>query len=130
MPGRTCAIAVEGIEVFAYHGVLPEEKERGQRFLIDVRLELAGVPGRDELEDTVDYARVAGDAARLAADTRFDLIETLAGRIADRVMEDPRILHASITVCKPDAPMPVRAAGVRVTVRAGRRADGREEGGV
>ena len=86
MPGRTCAIAVEGIEVFAYHGVLPEEKERGQRFLIDVRLELAGVPDRDELEDTVDYARVAGDAARLAADTRFDLVETLAGTIADHIV--------------------------------------------
>lgn len=130
MPGRTCAIAVEGIEVFAYHGVLPEEKERGQRFLIDVRLELAGVPDRDELEDTVDYARVAGDAARLAADTRFDLVETLAGTIADHIVEDPRVLHVSVTVCKPDAPMPVRAGGVRVTVSAGRRVDDRGEGGV
>ena len=45
---RTLAIRIEGIAVFAFHGVLPEERSMGQEFLVDVDL----VPRSDRACDT------------------------------------------------------------------------------
>ncbi|MHB8894210.1 MAG: dihydroneopterin aldolase [Candidatus Geothermincolia bacterium] len=111
-----CAIFVEGIEVFAHHGVFPEEKERGQRFLIDVRLEMSAPPGADELASTVDYAEVAGQVKQLSTEASYDLIETLAGQIASSLLEKWQVRRATVTVRKPDVPMPVPVACVGVTV--------------
>ncbi|MEM7656743.1 MAG: dihydroneopterin aldolase [Bacteroidota bacterium] len=53
-------IAVEGIEVFGYHGVYAIEQREGQHFTVDVYLtvNLANAGSTDELTDTVDYAKV------------------------------------------------------------------------
>jgi len=115
-----CAISIEGIRVFAYHGVLPEEKSRGQEFLIDVELELAGAPREDDIASTVDYAAVAEAASRLATETRHDLIETLAEAIAGSLLDNELVIKATVTVRKPQAPMPVTVASVGVTVTAER----------
>jgi len=110
-----CVVSVRGIKVFAHHGVLPGEREQGQEFVIDVALELAA-PVADDLAETVDYARVASMAADLATSETFDLIETVAARIAEAVLEDGRVRKASVTVSKPGAPMPVPVENVSVTV--------------
>ena len=31
-------IRIKGLEIFAYHGVNPEEKENGQRFVLDLAM--------------------------------------------------------------------------------------------
>ena len=111
-----CVISIEGIEVFAHHGVLPLERERGQRFLIDVRMELSSVPGEDDLESTVDYAEVASRVADLATVTRYDLIETLASHIGSSLLDYGRVRAISVTVKKPEAPMPVPVECVGVTI--------------
>src|SRR5699024_8536498 len=53
-------IWLKGLEIFAYHGVNPEEKEQGQRFLLDLELQadLRKARGSDDLRDTVNYAGV------------------------------------------------------------------------
>lgn len=120
MSGSECEIRIEGIEVFAHHGVLPEEKERGQEFVIDVVLELDGPPPADDLSSTVDYAWVAQEAARIASGEPCDLIETLAFRIASAMLDAGPVRHARVTVRKPAAPMPVDVSMVSVTVTARR----------
>lgn len=111
-----CAIIIEGIEVFAYHGVLPEERSQGQVFMIDVRLELSSPVEDDALGSTIDYARVARDVTALATGSSYDLIETLAGVIADGLLADAKVRRAVVTVRKPQAPMPVKVGCVGVTV--------------
>ena len=120
MSGGKCVIDIEGVTVFAHHGVLPEEKEHGQRFVIDVRLELSALPDDDDLAATVDYAEVASLTARIATADTYDLIETLASKIADAMLEFESVRTASVTVSKPDAPMPVDVSRVGVTVSKGR----------
>ena len=58
---RSLAIRIEGIEVFAHHGVLPEERAEGQTFLFDVELVPASdrACDTDDLADAVDYGAVA-----------------------------------------------------------------------
>lgn len=110
-------ITIDGIKVFAHHGVLPEEKERGQEFLIDVEISLQeGDALADRLESTVDYARVAEDVARMATSTRYDLIETLAAELAGFLAGRDGVQAATVTVKKPHAPLAVEVGCVGVTV--------------
>jgi dihydroneopterin aldolase len=112
-------ITVTGIEVFAHHGVLPHERELGQRFVIDLVLELDLAPAAasDDVADTVHYGELAADVAALVAAEPVDLIETVAERVASRCLADPRVTATEITVHKPAAPLPVVAAEVAVSVR-------------
>ena len=54
-------IVIKGLRIFAYHGVNPEEKEKGQPFVLDITLyKDLSLPGAtDDLNDTVNYSRVA-----------------------------------------------------------------------
>ena len=52
-------IELYGLELFGHHGVSEEERERGQRFVYDVELEVGDRGANDRVEDAVDYRRVA-----------------------------------------------------------------------
>jgi 7,8-dihydroneopterin aldolase/epimerase/oxygenase len=116
-------ITLEGIEVFAHHGVLAHERDLGQRFVIDVHLDLDLAPAAasDALDDTVDYGVLAGRIARQVADERHDLIETVAGRVAETCLAHAAVVAVEVTVHKPAAPLPVSAREVAVTLRRERR---------
>lgn len=115
-------ISVTGIEVFGRHGVLPHERELGQRFVIDVVLELdlSAAAASDDLADTIDYGSLSRDVAAIGAGDPADLIETVAGRVAERCLRDERVTTVEVTVHKPAAPVPVVAREVAVTIRRGR----------
>ena len=116
------SIRISGIEVFAYHGVLAEEKKTGQRFLVDVELglDLSSAGSSDDLGQTVDYGALAQRIYDLVASERWDLIETVASRVADAVLDDSRVVSVAATVHKPQAPIPVKFGDVSVTVRRDR----------
>jgi dihydroneopterin aldolase len=114
------------MKIFARHGVLPEEKEKGQEFVIDVEMDLVSAPGHDDLSATVDYAEVASEVARVATAKSYDLIETLASDIAVSILQRSLVKNVSVTVRKPEARMPVPVESVGVTVclaRSSRRGD-------
>jgi 7,8-dihydroneopterin aldolase/epimerase/oxygenase len=115
-------ITLTGIEVFAHHGVLAHEREFGQPFVVYLVLEvdLAPAAASDLLSDTIDYGSLAGDVADLVAGEPVDLLESLAGRIADRCLVDHRVDTVEVTVRKPAAPLPVLARDVAVTLRRSR----------
>lgn len=112
------SIRLEGIEVFAHHGVLPEERKHGQRFVVDVEvfLDLSKAAATDRLSDTVDYGELARQIHDTVASEEWDLIETVAGRVAEIGLADPRVEHVEVTVHKPRAPTPVSINDVAVTL--------------
>lgn len=111
-------IEIRGIRVLAHHGILPEEKERGQEFVIDVKLhlDLAAAAADDRLSDTLDYAALAAAIHNRVAGERWDLIERVAGRVVDLVMEDPRVVSVEVAVHKPHAPIAIPFDDVIVTL--------------
>jgi dihydroneopterin aldolase len=110
-------LTVKEMKVFAYHGVLDEEKESGQEFLIDMEIDLDEASSReDELAATVDYAEVTEAVAAIATGERFNLIETLAEAVLRYLLDLEGVRSASVTVKKPQAPLAVEAAWVGVTV--------------
>ncbi len=112
-------ITLTGLRVFGRHGVYEHEKRDGQEFVVDltVWLDLSAAASSDDLGETVNYGELAQLAADIVAGPPFDLIESVAGRIADEVLQDERLSAVEVTVHKPSAPIPLTFADVAVTVR-------------
>lgn len=109
-------VVISGLEVFAYHGCTPEEKEEGQEFLIDIELayDATKAVAADDLAEAVDYDRVASQVYDLATRERYDLIETLAARVGEQVMATTPATRLLVRVLKPRAPMGRKVGGVAV----------------
>ncbi|MBS1673609.1 MAG: dihydroneopterin aldolase [Actinobacteria bacterium] len=118
-------ITLTGLTVFGRHGVYEHERANGQEFVIDLVLHLPLSPAgaSDDVADTVHYGELAERVAAVVAGEPVDLIETLATRIADVVLEDERIHLVEVTVHKPHAPIPLTFADVSVTLRRPRRGE-------
>ena len=116
-------IELRGLRARGHHGVLAQERAEGQDFLLDAVLWLDTRPAAasDRLADTVDYGGLAHRLAAVVAGPAVDLIETLAQRLADECMTDPRLHAVEITVHKPQAPVGLPFADVAVVVRRSRR---------
>ncbi len=114
-------VFIEGIRVFAHHGVFPEEKKKGQDFLIDVTMDvdIEKASISDNIDDTVDYAAVARLVVEVATSSSFNLLESLCRAIAERILENGKVSSVEVTIRKPDAPIGVEARGVGVTLRHG-----------
>jgi dihydroneopterin aldolase len=117
-------ITLTGLTVFGRHGVFEHERRDGQEFTIDLTLHLSlhDAAASDDVTDTVHYGELAEKVAAIVAGEPVNLIETLAARIADAVLEDRRVRFAQVTVHKPHAPIPLSFADVSVTVTRGRDA--------
>jgi dihydroneopterin aldolase len=112
-------IRVSGIKAFGYHGVLPHEATDGQEFTVDllVTLDLRAASFSDDLQDTINYADLAQIAHDNIVGDRVQLIERLAGRIADEISSTyPQITSVSVTVHKPHAPVAVDFENISVTI--------------
>lgn len=113
-------IAVTGIRAWGRHGVLAAERELGQEFSADVVLHVptAAAARADALERTVNYAEAAAAVAEEIAGEPVDLIETLADRIARRVLEigAPMVRRCEITVHKPAAPVGLPVGDVALSI--------------
>jgi dihydroneopterin aldolase/2-amino-4-hydroxy-6-hydroxymethyldihydropteridine diphosphokinase len=114
----TDRIVLQGISARGFHGVLDAEKAEGQVFVVDVTLEVdVRRAGRsDLLAHTVNYAEVAADIVGQITGPSLDLIEKLAERIAADALRRPLVQAVEVTVHKPQAPVGVPFADVRVLV--------------
>ncbi|GAA0905902.1 dihydroneopterin aldolase [Pseudonocardia zijingensis] len=123
MPDR---IELRGLRVRGHHGVFEHERRDGQDFVVDVTvwMDLTHAARSDRLEDTLDYGALAQRAAAIVAGPPCDLIEAVAGRVADDVFADVRVQEVEVTLHKPQAPIPLEFADVAVVARR-TRAGGR-----
>ena len=118
-PPSADEIRLSGIRVRAHHGVHPEEQEKGQEFMVDVvaQIDLSAAGESDRLKDTVDYGSLAQRIHDLVASERWNLLERVAERVAQLVLEDERVRDVEVTVHKPEAPIAVPFSDVSVTIR-------------
>jgi dihydroneopterin aldolase len=119
----TDRITLTGVRVRGHHGVFEHERRDGQDFVVDLVLwaDLDRAAATDELADTLDYGELARRVADVVGGPPRNLIEAVAGQLADELITDPRVHAVEVTVHKPDAPMPVAVADVAVTARRSRK---------
>lgn len=111
-------IAVRGLRVRGFHGVLAEERAVGQLFVVDVELtvDTRAAAAGDDLSLTVDYSSLAHLLAEVIGGEPVALIETLAQRLADVCLADPMVLAVDVTVHKPDAPVGLPVSDIVVAI--------------
>ena len=116
-------IELRGLTVRGHHGVFDHERADGQEFVVDITvwIDLADAAASDALADTYDYGVLVERAAAIVAGPARNLIETVAGEIAEDVMHDKRVHAVEVTVHKPQAPIPRSFDDVAVVARRSRR---------
>jgi 7,8-dihydroneopterin aldolase/epimerase/oxygenase len=113
-------VFLEGLAFYGFHGVNPEERRLGQRFVVDVSIEadLRVAGETDDLARTVSYSAVYRVVRGIVEGPSHQLIETVAERIGAALLEAfPRALGVTVTVRKPHAPIEAAtfdAAGVTI----------------
>ena len=117
---KSDAIELRGIHCYGYHGRHPEERRLGQRFTVDLdlRLDLSPAGVNDDLERGVDYSAVIRLARSIVEGESYELIETVAERLAQAILRDfSAVIDISVSVHKPNAPVagaPVDDIAVRI----------------
>ena len=112
-------IRLTGVRARGYHGVFDHERRDGQDFVVDVELELSTstAAASDDIADTVHYGELATALADVVAGAPVNLLETLAARLAEVCLADHRVSATTVTVHKPQAPIPLTFTDVAVTIR-------------
>jgi 7,8-dihydroneopterin aldolase/epimerase/oxygenase len=101
------------------HGYFEEERLTPQPFEVDVELvlDLAPAGTTDDLDRSVDYARVYEAVREIVESTTSRLLETIAESIGQAILADRRVAEVVIRVRKPAVQLsgPLDYAGVEIT---------------
>ena len=111
-------IHIEGLEIYAYHGALPEEKALGQPFIFDLEVDIGESEGAitDRVHDTVDYTDIIDTVSEVATAESYNLLERLAQVVAETLMERFSLERVWVKVTKVRPPVPVALAGVAASL--------------
>jgi len=97
-------IELHGIVLHGFHGVLEEERRVGQRFLVDVELDLEHEQAArsDRIEDAIDYREVVARVEEISAARAYHLLEAFAAALADALVAGWPVTAVRVRVRKPD----------------------------
>ncbi len=111
-------IELRGIALHGFHGVLEEERRVGQRFLVDVELDLEHEQAArtDSIEEAVDYREIVACVKRVSETRAYHLLEAFAAAVADALLIGRPVTAVRVRVRKPDVVLdpPVEYAAVSV----------------
>ena len=115
-------ITIENLKVFAYHGVYPEENEKGQNFYVNAILETdtrrAGI--LDDLDLSTNYGEVCMFLNNIIKDRTYKLIETVAENAAEALLlHFPLVRRVTLEIRKPEAPIELPFESVSVKIVRG-----------
>ena len=114
-------ILLEGMEFFAYHGCFEEERIIGNRFLVDLSMEVNTEEAEqtDDLRKTVNYQKVY-EAIQNEMEIKSKLLEHLACRIADAIHAGfPSVSGLTVKVSKLNPPVGGKVENVSVIIKKG-----------
>jgi D-erythro-7,8-dihydroneopterin triphosphate epimerase len=98
-------VRIKNLRLRAVIGVNEWERHHRQELIVNVEMEFDGdkASATDSINDTVDYDALEQRLAAKVEATEFFLLEKLAGFMLNIVLEDPRIIRATVEVDKPHA---------------------------
>ncbi|MCD8110312.1 MAG: 2-amino-4-hydroxy-6-hydroxymethyldihydropteridine diphosphokinase [Clostridiales bacterium] len=116
----TDQIRIQNLEVYAYHGVFPEEAKLGQKFLVDAVLytDLREAGFSDHISASVDYGFVCHFITEFMKENTFQLLESVAEHLAETLLlEIPKLDSLDLEIKNPWAPiaLPLDTASVRIS---------------
>ncbi|QFU74459.1 dihydroneopterin aldolase [Halioglobus maricola] len=114
-------VYIEGLETDAVIGVYAWERGIRQKLVIDLELasDNRAAAATDAIGDAVDYDAISKAVLAYVRASEFQLIETLAERVADLVLADFDVSWLRLRLAKPGAV--AEAASVGVIIERGER---------
>lgn len=112
------------MEYYGYHGVFAEERKLGQRYYIDLEIDmnLSEAGRNDDLTKTINYAEIHELVKQIVENKSFQLIEALGEHIASSLLDTYTIINAlTVKVTKPHPPFDIHFEGVTVELRRTRK---------
>ncbi len=102
------AISITGIRCYGYIGFFKEEQVLGQWFEVDLKLwlDLTLASQSDFLENTLDYSQIIAIVKEIIKNSKFALIEKLAGEIVKAILKQELVEKVEIRLTKVAAPIP------------------------
>ena len=116
---RKDQIRIEELEVYAHHGVYPEENEKGQHFYVNATLYANTRPAgiADDLRLSTNYGEVCQFITEFMQQHTFQLIETVVEWTAYEVLQQfPLVQGLDLEIRKPEAPIPLPFGSVSVAI--------------
>ncbi len=116
-------IILKDMAFYGHHGVLEEERQRGQVFFVDAEVDcdLQPAGASDRLADTLDYREIYRRVEAVLTGPPRALLEAVAEEVARRLLELDRVQAVRVEVRKPHVDLggPLGYAAVRVERRRG-----------
>jgi dihydroneopterin aldolase len=109
-------ILIEGLELEAFIGVYAHEQEQRQTIRVDLEAEVEEESSvtTDNLTETLDYHHLVRQIRERLEKERYQLVERLAGEIAEVALKSPLVNEVTVEVRKPQALQEAMAVGVRL----------------
>ena len=100
-------IILKGMIFYGYHGVNPEERLVGQKFVVDVTVECSLLKPSlsDMVCDTVSYSDLFKTVKSIVEGPPHNLLESVAKNISDSILLSYDVESISVTIKKPDVPI-------------------------
>jgi len=101
-------------------GVFDAERDQPQSLLVDIdmRCDMQLAQQTDDIANALDYSLVRREVLKFCAQSQYQLLETLAHRLADHLQQRFDVDHLSIALTKKPGDMP-DCAGVGVVITRG-----------
>ncbi len=98
-------IKINDLSIPCIIGTEAYEREDKQQVILNLTLfvDLEAAGKNDELSKTVDYSKLSKEIYEMVVETKLHLIETLAHRVADMVLNHNRVKKAIVSIKKPSA---------------------------
>jgi dihydroneopterin aldolase len=115
-------IEVRGLRLRGRIGVTSDERAHDQALVVSIaaRLDTRAASTTDDLTATLDYEEVVRAVSKIVSSEEYQLVETLADRIARYVLEHPYVEDVWVRIAKPDAPLAEEVDEVAVEITRSR----------
>lgn len=100
-------IELWGMEFFGCHGIFIKERQKGQKFIVDLFLymDLKKAGNTDNLAHSIDYTTVFDDVRKIVEGAAKNIIESIAEEIAKTLLKKYALARVEVAVHKPHAPI-------------------------
>lgn len=115
-------IIIEKLEVYAYHGVYPDERREGQTFLVSAVLytDMQRAGREDKLDYSTDYGEVCRFIDRWMKEKTYYTLEAVAVNLAEDILLKYGLIYSvELEIYKPEAPIPLPFGCVSVKICRG-----------
>lgn len=112
-------ISIKSLELYGYHGTFEQEKILGQKYLLDLDIEIGDsfFSINDDLSKTVDYSELIKFIREYFENNKRDLLETISNEIVFEIFNKfSNVIQVNLELLKPACHVGIGFKGMKICV--------------